>query len=153
MARRPCPTGGKDAGDGSFCEACGVYSHAALVRKRPPPPPDGVPIGLEDPVGWKIKLLVGVVFALLFLSAIARRAAKLEETYQKPPRADWSAAVEAAKMARSRVDASRASSIHMQAEAMRRREAALQSEPKAPEPDLKEERRRKKRLARPGLGL
>ena len=74
-----CPTGGKDKGDGSFCEACGVYSHvrrpAALRRD------DGsLEIRLDASTVIVVSkfLMLGFVGYALVTTLLAK-AARLEE--------------------------------------------------------------------------
>lgn len=150
MARRPCPTGGKDLPDGGFCEACGVYNHVEAARSRRPaafralrrPGPSGT-------FALGVKALVAGAAALLLVNSMFRRAKGSED---RTPSVHRVQAYPNFDPTRAR-DPVRSSSLRMQAEAMRRREAAQRSAPEASKADDKEERRRKRRLARSGLGL
>lgn len=157
MGSAPCPTGGRDKGDGSFCEACGVYSHVEAARFRratllpaaPAVPPSGGTLALAVKV-----LLVGGV-ALALLSSLANRAKAPQERARPVPRAASSPVPGPERTGRrvGRVEARRAWSVHSQAEANRRLDAARESRPPEKRTTADEERRRKIQAAREGLGL
>lgn len=153
MERRPCPTGGKDLPGGAFCEACGVYSHSAAARSRPLLPP------APRAPRWRVPLAVRIVlagaFTLFWLIVMFKRSESSDERFLEIRQTQSAPPVVAPQQARPRwyYDSSRAMSVEMQAAANRRLDELNKAAPQTSKPDPKEERRRKKRLARTGLGL